>query len=286
MTSSNGRLRQRRCSSADLGVDGAGTNRAWPDTEVSLASVAGADATYWLLTIPPAALARDALTDLLGPGGPLRRSGAGIIDPGVQPAGRAVPVGLAQGTRGRPERHRRGVQPLPRRRTVALDGGSRRDRPGLEPGPRVAIGADPALPDVRRTSPATGRGGCGAARSGGWLPGVRSAPARQPGSRRLLADHAVAGRRYQDPQDDRPRVPGVGRPARAPARIAGESCAGSGRALIRRRFWLTTDHNSTQQLRQEVALSIVSNGSHLRGPSRGPTVASGIAEAMGHVYSR
>ena len=66
MTSSNGRLRQRRCSSADLGVDGAGTGRAWPDTEVLLASVAGADATYWLLTIPRAALAGEALTDFLG----------------------------------------------------------------------------------------------------------------------------------------------------------------------------------------------------------------------------
>src|SRR5882672_1665294 len=66
MTSRNGRLRQRRCSSADLGVDGAGTNRAWPDTEISLASVAGADATSWLLTIPRAALAGEALTDFLG----------------------------------------------------------------------------------------------------------------------------------------------------------------------------------------------------------------------------
>jgi hypothetical protein len=66
MTSSNGHLRQRRCSSADLGVDGAGTNRAWPDTEISLASVAGADTTYWLLTIPRAALAGEALTDFLG----------------------------------------------------------------------------------------------------------------------------------------------------------------------------------------------------------------------------
>ena len=66
MTSSNGRLRQRRCSSADLGVDGAGTGRTWPDTEVLLASVAGADATYWLLTIPRAALAGEALTDFLG----------------------------------------------------------------------------------------------------------------------------------------------------------------------------------------------------------------------------
>src|SRR5258706_4625515 len=66
MTSSNGHLGRRRCTSADLGVDGAGTNRAWPDTEVSLASVAGADATYWLLTIPRAALAGEALTDFLG----------------------------------------------------------------------------------------------------------------------------------------------------------------------------------------------------------------------------
>src|SRR5258705_2484332 len=66
MTSSNERLRQRRCGTAALGVDGAGTNRAWPDTEVLLASVAGADATYWLLTIPRAALAGEALTDFLG----------------------------------------------------------------------------------------------------------------------------------------------------------------------------------------------------------------------------
>jgi hypothetical protein len=66
MTSSNGHLRQRRCSSADLGVDGAGTGRAWPDTEVLLASVAGADTAYWLLTIPRAAFAGEALTGFLG----------------------------------------------------------------------------------------------------------------------------------------------------------------------------------------------------------------------------
>ena len=66
MTSSNGHLRQRRCSSADLGVDGAGTGRAWPDTEVLVASAADADATYWLLTTPRAALAGEALTDFLG----------------------------------------------------------------------------------------------------------------------------------------------------------------------------------------------------------------------------
>lgn len=66
MTSSNGRLRQLRCSSADLGVDGAGTGRAWPGTEVLLASVADADAAYWLLTTPRAVLTGEALTDFLG----------------------------------------------------------------------------------------------------------------------------------------------------------------------------------------------------------------------------
>ena len=66
MTSSNGHLRQRWCSSADLGVNGGGTGQAWPDTEILVASVAGADATYWLLTIPRAALAGEVLTDFLG----------------------------------------------------------------------------------------------------------------------------------------------------------------------------------------------------------------------------
>ena len=66
MTSSNGHLRQRRYSSADLGVDGAGTGREWPDTEVLLASGTSADAVYWLLATPRAALAGEALTDFLG----------------------------------------------------------------------------------------------------------------------------------------------------------------------------------------------------------------------------
>lgn len=66
MTSNNGHLRQRRCTSADLGVDGAGTGRAWPDTEVVLASGENAASTYWLLTTPRATLAGEALTDFLG----------------------------------------------------------------------------------------------------------------------------------------------------------------------------------------------------------------------------
>ena len=66
MTSSNGRLRQRRCTSADLGVNGATTGREWPDGEVLLASGAHAGAAYCLLATPRAALAGEALTNFLG----------------------------------------------------------------------------------------------------------------------------------------------------------------------------------------------------------------------------
>ena len=66
MTSSNGHLRQRRCTSADLGVDGTGTGRGWPDGEVLLASGRNADEVYWLLATPRAALTGEALTDFLG----------------------------------------------------------------------------------------------------------------------------------------------------------------------------------------------------------------------------
>src|SRR5262245_30201265 len=65
MTSTNGHLRQRQCTSADLGVDGAGTGREWPDSEVWLASGAKDDAVYWVLVTPRAALAGEALTDFL-----------------------------------------------------------------------------------------------------------------------------------------------------------------------------------------------------------------------------
>ena len=66
MTLSSPRLLQRRCRSAEIGVDGTGNGRAWPTGEVLLASVARPDTTHWLLTIPQAALAGEALTDFLG----------------------------------------------------------------------------------------------------------------------------------------------------------------------------------------------------------------------------
>ncbi len=66
MTLSSPRLLQRRCRSAEIGVDGTENGRAWPTGEVLLASVARPDTTHWLLTIPQAALAGAALTDFLG----------------------------------------------------------------------------------------------------------------------------------------------------------------------------------------------------------------------------
>ena len=66
MTLSSPRLLQRRCRSAEIGVDGTENGRAWPTGEVLLASVARPDTTHWLLTIPQAALAGEALTDFLG----------------------------------------------------------------------------------------------------------------------------------------------------------------------------------------------------------------------------
>jgi len=66
MTLSSPRLLQRRCRSAEIGVDGTENGRAWPTGQVLLASVARPDTTHWLLTIPQAALAGEALTDFLG----------------------------------------------------------------------------------------------------------------------------------------------------------------------------------------------------------------------------
>ena len=66
MTLSSPRLLQRRCRNSEIGVDGTGNGRAWPTGEVLLASVARPDTTHWLLTIPQAALAGEALTDFLG----------------------------------------------------------------------------------------------------------------------------------------------------------------------------------------------------------------------------
>ena len=66
MTLSSPRLLQRRCRNSEIGVDGTGNGRAWPPGEVLLASVARPDTSHWLLTIPQAALAGEALTDFLG----------------------------------------------------------------------------------------------------------------------------------------------------------------------------------------------------------------------------
>jgi hypothetical protein len=66
MASNSSRTRQRRCPSADLGVNGNGDGRAWPAGEVLLVSVAGPEATCWLLATPQASLAGEALTDFLG----------------------------------------------------------------------------------------------------------------------------------------------------------------------------------------------------------------------------
>jgi len=66
MTSNTPHLRQRRCRSAEIGVDGAENGRAWPAGEVLLVSATRPDATYCLLTIPQAALAGAGLTDFLG----------------------------------------------------------------------------------------------------------------------------------------------------------------------------------------------------------------------------
>src|SRR4029434_2044827 len=65
MTSSSSRIRQQRCRSAELGVDGNGTGRGWPGGEVLLVSVIGRDATSWLLATSQASLAGERLTDFL-----------------------------------------------------------------------------------------------------------------------------------------------------------------------------------------------------------------------------
>jgi len=65
MTSNSTRPRHRRCRSAEIGVDGDGTGRAWPAGEVLLVSVTRAHATFCLLAIPQAVLAGAGLTDFL-----------------------------------------------------------------------------------------------------------------------------------------------------------------------------------------------------------------------------
>src|SRR3989441_7149944 len=65
MTLNSTRPRHRRCRSAEIGVDGDGTGRAWPAGEVLLVSVTRAHATFCLLAIPQAVLAGAGLTDFL-----------------------------------------------------------------------------------------------------------------------------------------------------------------------------------------------------------------------------
>lgn len=65
MSSKGCRVHQRRCAGTELGVDGAGSGRAWPAGDALLASVAKPDTTYWILTIPQAALAGEELTNFL-----------------------------------------------------------------------------------------------------------------------------------------------------------------------------------------------------------------------------
>lgn len=65
MTSNSTRPRHRRCRSAEIGVDGDGTGRAWPAGEVLLVSVTRPHATFCLLAIPQAVLAGAGLTDFL-----------------------------------------------------------------------------------------------------------------------------------------------------------------------------------------------------------------------------
>jgi len=66
MTLSSPRLLQRRCRNSEIGVHGTGNRRASPTGEVLLESVARTDTIHWLLTVPQAALAGEALTDFLG----------------------------------------------------------------------------------------------------------------------------------------------------------------------------------------------------------------------------
>jgi hypothetical protein len=58
-------VRQRRCSAAEIGVVENGNGRAWPAGEAAVAAVTLADTTYYVLTIPQAALGGEALTSFL-----------------------------------------------------------------------------------------------------------------------------------------------------------------------------------------------------------------------------
>src|SRR3989442_669139 len=59
-------LRQRRCSSAEIGIGADGNGRTWPAGEVLLASVTRPHATHHLLSLPQAVLGGERLTGFLG----------------------------------------------------------------------------------------------------------------------------------------------------------------------------------------------------------------------------
>lgn len=57
--------RQRRLHPAEIGIGNGGDDRKWPTDEVVLTSVATAQTTRYLLTLPETVLERDDLTDFL-----------------------------------------------------------------------------------------------------------------------------------------------------------------------------------------------------------------------------
>ena len=65
MTPSIGRLRERRCRSAEIGVDDGREGQGWPVGDVLLASVARPHATHYLLALPEAVLEGEVLTSFL-----------------------------------------------------------------------------------------------------------------------------------------------------------------------------------------------------------------------------
>lgn len=65
MVSSNGRLRHRLCRSAEIGIGDDRDGQGWPVGEVLLASITRPLATHYLLAIPDAVIAGEALTSFL-----------------------------------------------------------------------------------------------------------------------------------------------------------------------------------------------------------------------------
>jgi len=65
MVSSTGRLQHRLCRGAEIGLGDDRDGQGWPVSEVLLASVTGPLATHYLLAIPDAVIAGEALTSFL-----------------------------------------------------------------------------------------------------------------------------------------------------------------------------------------------------------------------------